>query len=58
MKLSDWKNRDMFDWHNIIDASDLSRAIAQRFNGTATAKQSAEVSRPITDLVTPQHLPP
>jgi hypothetical protein len=34
MKLSDWKNHDMFDWHNIIDGSDLSRA-----PNASTAKQ-------------------
>jgi integrase len=33
MKLCGWKSRDMFDRYNIIDAADLSRAVAQRFNG-------------------------
>lgn len=32
MKLCGWKTRDMFDRYNIIDASELSRAVAQRFN--------------------------
>jgi hypothetical protein len=42
MKLCGWKTRDMFDRYNIIDASDLSRADAQRFNGKGTAKFSVE----------------
>ena len=37
MKLCGWKTRDMFDRYNIIDASDLARAVAQRFNGNLTA---------------------
>ncbi len=37
MKLCGWKTRDMFDRYNIIDSADLSRAVAQRFNGNLTA---------------------
>lgn len=33
MKLCGWKTRDMFDRYNIIDATDLARAVARRFNG-------------------------
>jgi hypothetical protein len=43
MKLCGWKTRDMLDRYNIIDSSDLSRAVAQRFNGKVTAKNSVEV---------------
>lgn len=46
MKLCGWKTRDMFDRYNIIDASDLSRAIAQRFNGKETANKAVEVGEP------------
>lgn len=38
MKLCGWKTRDMFDRYHIIDAADLARAVAQRFNGKVTAK--------------------
>ena len=47
MKLCGWKSRDMFDRYNIIDAADLSRAVAQRFNGKQNAnngKQEESVS--------------
>jgi hypothetical protein len=43
MKLCGWKTRDMFDRYNIIDSSDLSRAVAQRLNGKVTAKFAVEV---------------
>lgn len=39
MRLCGWKTRDMFDRYNIIDASDLSRAVAQRFNSKVTASK-------------------
>ncbi len=44
MKLCGWKTRDMFDRYNIIDASDLTRAVARRFsdNGNLTATFSPE----------------
>ena len=42
MKLCGWKTHDMFDQYNIIHASDLSRTVAQRFNGKGTAKFSVE----------------
>lgn len=45
MKLCGWKTRDMFDRYNIIDASDLSRAVAQRFNGKGTANKLEEVGQ-------------
>jgi integrase len=43
MKLCGWKTRDMFDRYNIIDSADLSRAVAQRFNGKVTARFPVEV---------------
>jgi integrase len=43
MKLCRWKTRDMFDRYNIIDSADLSRAVAQRFNGKVTARNQVEV---------------
>lgn len=46
MKLCGWKTRDMFDRYNIIDASDLSRAVAQRFNSKVTASISEEAGQP------------
>ena len=46
MKLCGWKTRDMFDRYNIIDASDLTRAVAQRFNGKVTAKKAVESGQP------------
>jgi hypothetical protein len=46
MKLCGWKTRDMFDRYNIIDASDLSRAVAQRFNGKGTANKPELVQQP------------
>ena len=48
MRLCGWKTRDMFDRYNIIDAADLSRAVAKRFedNGTGTA-QSANIGRAV-----------
>lgn len=42
MKLCGWKTRDMFDRYNIIDSADLSRAVAQRFNGKQAANKSTE----------------
>jgi hypothetical protein len=42
MRLCGWKTRDMFDRYNIIDSADLSRAVAQRFNGTVTAQNAVE----------------
>ena len=42
MKLCGWKTRDMFDRYNIIDASDLTRAVARRFN--ENGKQTANIS--------------
>ena len=45
MKLCGWETRDMFDRYNIIDASDLSRAGAQRFNGKVTANKPEEVGQ-------------
>ena len=45
MRLCGWKTRDMFDRYNIIDASDLSRAVAQRFNGKVTARKTVEVEQ-------------
>lgn len=47
MKLCGWKTRDMFDRYNIIDSADLSRAVAQRFNGKVTANKSEEVEQAI-----------
>lgn len=44
MRLAGWKTRSMFDRYNIIDSADLSRAVAQRFNGKQTANNEAEVS--------------
>jgi integrase len=41
MKLCGWKTRDMFDRYNIIDSADLSRAVAQRFNGKQAANKLA-----------------
>jgi len=35
----------MFDRYNIIDASDLSRAVAQRFNGKGTANKTVEAGQ-------------
>jgi hypothetical protein len=43
MKLRGWKTRDMFDRYNIIDSTDLSRAVAQRFDGKGTANNQVEV---------------
>jgi integrase len=43
MRLCGWKTRDMFDRYNIIDSADLSRAVAQRFNGTQAAQNRVEV---------------
>jgi integrase len=45
MKLCGWKTRDMFDRYNIIDASDLSRAVAQRFNSKVTASNLVEAGQ-------------
>ena len=45
MKLCGWKTRDMFDRYNIIDAADLSRAVAQRFNGKGTANKTTEAEQ-------------
>jgi integrase len=42
MRLCGWKTRDMFDRYNIIDSADLSRAVAQRFNGTLAAQNAVE----------------
>lgn len=44
MRLCGWKTRDMFDRYNIIDAADLSRAVAKRFeaNGKQPANNHAE----------------
>ena len=39
MNLCGWKTGDMLDRYKIIDASDLSRAVAQRFNGKGTANK-------------------
>jgi hypothetical protein len=36
----------MFDRYKIIDASDLSRAVAQRFNGNLTATKPVETGQP------------
>jgi hypothetical protein len=36
----------MFDRYNIIDSADLSRAVAQRFNGKETANEPLEVGEP------------
>ncbi|HEY8165797.1 MAG TPA: hypothetical protein VIF83_09625 [Gemmatimonadaceae bacterium] len=44
MRLCGWKTRDMFDRYNIIDSADLSRAVAQRFNGKQAANNSVEVT--------------
>lgn len=43
MRLCGWKTRDMFDRYNIIDATDLSRAVTRRFsdNGKGTANTEA-----------------
>jgi integrase len=46
MKLCGWKTRDMFDRYNIIDSSDLSRAVAQRFDSKLTASISEKVEQP------------
>jgi hypothetical protein len=46
MKLCGWKTRDMFDRYNIIDSSDLSRAVAQRFNSKVTASLPEKVEQP------------
>ncbi|MDO8503020.1 MAG: hypothetical protein Q7S20_14395 [Gemmatimonadaceae bacterium] len=45
IKLCGWKTRDMFDRYNIIDSSDLSRAVARRFNGKVTAKKEVEAEQ-------------
>lgn len=45
MRLCGWKTRDMFDRYNIIDSADLSRAVAQRFNGKQTANKPMELER-------------
>jgi hypothetical protein len=45
MKLCGWKTRDMFDRYNIIDASDLSRAVALSFNGNFTATKTVEAGQ-------------
>lgn len=39
MRLCGWKTRDMFDRYNTIDSADLSRAVAQRFNGNSSDKR-------------------
>lgn len=43
MRLCGWKTRDMFDRYNIIDAADLTRAVAKRFsdNGKQQANKDA-----------------
>jgi integrase len=43
MRLCGWKTRSMFDRYNVIDSADLSRAVAQRFNGTVAAHNRVEV---------------
>lgn len=45
MKLCGRKSRDMFDRYNIIDSSDLSRAVARRFNGKVTANNEASTEQ-------------
>jgi len=45
MKLCGWKTRAMFDRYNVIDATDLSLAVAKRFNGKQAANSETEVLR-------------
>jgi integrase len=45
MKLCGWMTREVFDRYNIIDSADLSRAVAQRFNGKVTAKNQVEAEQ-------------
>jgi integrase len=40
MKLCGWKTRAMFDRYNVIDPTDLSQAVAKRFNGKQAANAS------------------
>ena len=40
MKLCGWKTRTMFDRYNVIDPTDLSQAVAKRFNGKQAANTS------------------
>ena len=49
MRLCGWKTRDMFDRYNIIDAADLSRAVAQRFNDNGKVTARNEVAVGITE---------
>jgi hypothetical protein len=46
VKLCRLKTRDMFDRYDIIDASNLSPAVAQRFNGRVTVNNPAEAGQP------------
>ena len=45
MKLCGWKTRAMFDRYNVIDATDLSLAVAKRFNGKQAANSETAVFR-------------
>jgi hypothetical protein len=38
----------MFDRYNIIDEADLASAVARRFNGKATARQTPSKTSPAT----------
>jgi hypothetical protein len=46
MKLCGWKTRSMFDRYNVIDEGELTTAVALRFNGRVTAKQTPSKRSP------------